>query len=155
MDKLLNKEALLSEYTNNKNELLNICFIIITCITFIIIIIIITTENQIWRKHIVFIDDLYYLLFNIHSARSLMNRSSFSYLTIALEIYALAFLVSLGVLYAVLVFYFRFCFDKCTLLCTDERIVCSKKLKILIAHVVRHLSNVIYLKCWFSIKSYF
>lgn len=86
MDKLLNKEALLSEYTNNTNELLNICFIIITCITIIIIIIIITTENQIWRKHIVFIDDLYYLLFNIYSARSLMNRSSFSYLTIALEI---------------------------------------------------------------------
>lgn len=47
MDKLLIKEALLSEYTNNKNELLNICFIIITCITIIIIIIIITTENQI------------------------------------------------------------------------------------------------------------
>lgn len=48
MDKLLNKEALLSEYTNNKNELqLNICFIIISCITIIIIIIIITTENQI------------------------------------------------------------------------------------------------------------
>lgn len=47
MDKLLNKEALLSEYTNNKNELLNICLTIITCITIIIIIIIITTENQI------------------------------------------------------------------------------------------------------------
>lgn len=154
MDKLLNKEALLSEYTNNKNELLNICFIIITCITIIIIIIIITTENQIWRKHIVFIDDLYYLLLNIYSARSLMNRSSFSYLTLALEI-CVSLLVSLGVLYAVLVFYFRFCFDKWTLLCTDERIVCSKKMKILIAHVVRHLSNVIYLKCWFSIKSYF